>query len=77
MEVIVGGVYRHFKGTLHRVLMIVKHSETLEDLVIYTHEDTDEVWARPYDLFVSKVDHEKYPDVNVEYRFTLVDEKSV
>lgn len=73
MEVVVGGMYRHFKGTLHKVIAIAKHSETLEDMVIYTHEGTDEIWARPISLFTSKVDHEKYPDVLEEYRFSYVE----
>ena len=72
MEVIVGKTYRHFKGTLHKVIAIAKHTETLEDLVIYTHDD--QIWARPYNMFISKVDKEKYPDINQEYRFELVND---
>lgn len=72
MEVIVGKTYRHFKGTYHKVIAIAKHTETLEDMVIYTHDD--KIWARPYDMFISKVDKEKYPDVNQEYRFELVND---
>ncbi len=72
MEVKVNGIYRHFKGTIHKVIAIAKHSESLEDYVIYTHEDTNEVWARPYDSFVSKVDHHKYPTIKQEYRFELI-----
>lgn len=69
MEVIIGGTYKHFKGTLYKVLMVAKHSETLEKMVVYTHEGSDDVWVRPYDLFTSKVDYQKYPDVTQEYRF--------
>ncbi len=75
MEVVVGGTYRHFKGTLHKVIAIAKHSETLEKMVVYTHEDTGEVWVRPYDLFTSKVDHEKYPEVEQVYRFCYLESK--
>lgn len=71
MEVIVGKTYRHFKGTLYKVIAIAKHTETLEDMVIYT--DDNKVWARPYDMFVSKVDKEKYPDIKQVYRFELYD----
>lgn len=74
MEVVVGGTYRHFKGTLHKVIALAKHSETLEEMVVYTHEDTGEVWVRPYDLFTSKVDKEKYPEVKQEYRFEYIGE---
>lgn len=72
MEVIVGKTYRHFKGSLHKVIAIAKHTETLEDMVIYTHDD--KIWARPYDMFISKVDKEKYLDVNQEYRFELIND---
>lgn len=71
-EIKVGSYYRHFKGTMHKVIAIAKHSETLEDLVIYTHEETDEIWARPYLLFNSLVDKEKYPQAEQKYRFEEV-----
>ena len=74
MEVIVGKKYRHFKGTTHKVLAIAKHSETLEELVVYNHEDTNEIWARPINLFTSLVDHNKYPQINQKYRFELIEE---
>ena len=72
MEVIVGRKYKHFKGTIYTVIAIAKNSETLEDMVIYQHDD--KVWARPYEMFVSKVDKEKYPDVNQVYRFELIND---
>ncbi len=71
MKVEVGKKYRHFKGTIVSVIALAKHSETLEDMVIYVHELDGQVWARPLELFTSKVDKEKYPDVKEEYRFTL------
>lgn len=69
-----GQRYRHFKGITVKVLMLAKHSETLEELVIYIHEDTNEVWARPKALFQSTVDHNKYPDITQKYRFELIEE---
>lgn len=76
MEVIIGQLYKHFKGNLYKVLNIATHSETGEKLVIYqaTHDES-KVYARPYDMFISKVDKDKYPDVEAEYRFTLFEEK--
>lgn len=67
----VGQKYRHFKGTIYEVIAIAKHTETLEDLVIYTHDN--QIWARPYDMFISEVDHEKYPDVKQKNRFEEID----
>lgn len=72
MEVIVGKTYRHFKGMTIKVLCIAKDSESLKELVIYEHMDTKEIWARDKEMFLSKVDKEKYPDVKQEYRFELI-----
>ncbi len=70
MEVKVGQIYKHFKGTYHKIIAIARHSETGEELVIYTHGD--KIWARPITMFLSRVDHDKYPDIKQEYRFELV-----
>ena len=69
-----GQKYRHFKGTVHEIIAVAKHTETGEYMVIYDHNG--EIWARPYDMFISPVDHEKYPDVKQEYRFELIEEPS-
>lgn len=71
MEVKVGNIYRHFKGMKVKVIALAKDSETLEDMVVYEHLDTNEIWVRPYKMFVSKVDKEKYPNISQEYRFEL------
>ena len=71
MVIIKGALYRHFKGDIIQVIEIAKHSETEEMMVIYEHNGT--IWARPYDMFISKVDKDKYPDIKQEYRFELVE----
>lgn len=73
-EVKVGEKYRHFKiGKVVEVIAIATHTESPDSkLVIYKHND--EVWARPYNMFISKVDKVKYPDATQEYRFELVKE---
>ena len=67
-----GEKYRHFKGAIVEILEIAKDSETLEDMVVYKHSDTNEVWVRPLSMFLSKVDTRKYPDVKQEYRFEKI-----
>ncbi len=70
----VGDVYLHFKGAKVKVLALAKDSESLDDLVVYKHLDTDENWVRGKKEFLSEVDHKKYPDVKQKYRFELVKE---
>ena len=65
-----GKTYRHFKGNRYLVLCIAMHTETNEDMVIYQDiSDASKIYARPLDMFQSKVEKDKYPDVTQIYRF--------
>lgn len=77
MEILKGQVYRHFKGHVIKILEIAKHTETLEKMVVYEHQGTKVIWVRPYEMFQSKVDKQKYPEVNQEYRFELIEDVKV
>ena len=67
-----GEIYKHFKGNLYEVLAIAKHTETMEDMVVNMEVDGEKSYARPLEMFISKVDKEKYPNVTQEFRFELL-----
>ena len=55
----IGAVYKHFKGNLYRVEDIAKHSETLEDMVVYQAMYGDHgIWVRPRTMFEEVIERE-------------------
>lgn len=77
MEILKNRIYKHFKGDYYLVVDFAEHAETGETLVVYRSlYDNGKLYARPLELFASKVDSQKYPDVEQEYRFELQDIES-
>lgn len=70
MDEIKFGTYRHYKGNIYKVLHIAKHSETLEDMVIYQDVNApDKIWARPATMWNDDIEI----DGQTLKRFQLVD----
>ena len=73
-ELQVHRVYKHFKGDYYLVEDVAYDSETQEECVIYRKLYGDgSLWVRNKKMFLSEVDHDKYPDCSQKYRFELVD----
>lgn len=80
----IGDIVRHFKWEtiseeekkqnkyLYCIRGFAEHTESKEKLVIYQAIYSPfETYARPFEMFFSEVDHDKYPDINQKYRFEL------
>ena len=71
-RIVIGGTYRHFKGKTVKLLNVAKYSEDATRLFAVYDCGENGIYARPLDMFLSEVDHEKYPVVEQKYRFELI-----
>ncbi|HAT1130492.1 DUF1653 domain-containing protein [Legionella pneumophila serogroup 1] len=57
MSFIKKGIYRHYKGNLYEVIDVARHSESLEDMVVYRALYGDfELWVRPLKMFLEDIE---------------------
>ncbi len=82
-----GDIVQHFKREmlsdeeretnkyLYEIVGVALHSETRELMMVYRPlYDDGGMYVRPLEMFLSEVDHEKYPNVKQKYRFEKIDE---
>ena len=77
-EIRLNGIYKHFKGDYYLVIDIANSSENNDKYVIYRALYGDnKLWIREINMFLSEVNHDKYPNINQKYRFELQEIESV
>lgn len=67
-------IYRHFKGNIYQIITIARHSENGMKMVVYQQLYAPyEVYVRPLEMFMSRIDTRKYPNEKQKYRFEKLD----
>lgn len=67
-----GEKWMHFKGHVYKIIGFGNHTERMELVVIYQEAGDCIYWVRPLEKFMSKVDHNKYPNATQKWRFEKV-----
>ena len=63
----IGKTYRHYKGNIYKIVGFARHSETMEDMIVYSSIKDGKCWVRPYHMWNEVVDDKG------TLRFSLVD----
>ncbi len=67
-------IYRHFKGNIYQIITLARHSETGMKMVVYQQLYAPyEVYVRPLEMFMSRIDTRKYPNEKQMHRFEKLD----
>lgn len=64
-EIAVGKFYKHYKGNLYKIIALGKHSENLEEMIVYQSVKDGQIWIRPKSMWNEIIDD------NGTLRFTL------
>lgn len=72
-----GEVFKHFKGNCYKIIAVGHHSETKEKMVVYfdlsgKNSSPEDPCIRQLEMFMSEVDHTKYPNVTQMHRFERI-----
>ena len=55
-SIAIGSLYENFKGLRYKILGIARHSETLEELVVYQAQYGEgNIWVRPLNMFLESI----------------------
>lgn len=55
-EISIGKTYKHYKGNFYKIIAIAKHSETMDDMIVYQSTETGATWVRPISMWNEVVD---------------------
>ena len=67
-----GDKWQHFKGHVYKIICLGCDTERMELVVVYKEVDDYTCWVRPLVMFMSEVDHDKYPNATQKWRFEKV-----
>ncbi len=66
-KIIVGKIYKHYKGNIYKIIAIGKNSENLEEMIVYESTKDGQIWIRPKSMWNETIDNKG------TLRFTLID----